>query len=139
MSRKSTIVFFVTLFTAVLGTACTGKSNTAAAPKPAVAPEIPAPPLASSRKCANGQPPKIVSGNCTGTWSIKKTATGSSCDFEWGPRVTCPAGSKPFQLEAACYGVTTRPADAKIKSPEDCLASFGKHPIPPGYTLECCS
>lgn len=136
MYRVSAVIF-LNLFAAILGTACTGKSATTATKSAPTATVAPTPSV--GRKCTNGQPAKIISGNCTGTWSIKKTASGSTCDFEWGPRVTCPEGTKPLQLEAACYGVTSRPADVKIKTPEDCLATFGKHPIPPGYTLECCS
>ena len=98
------------------------------------APAVPA----STSKCENGQTPKVISGECSGVWSVKKTADATTCEFDWKPRVTCPTGMKPLGLQAACYGVTIRPADANTKTAEDCQTAHGKHPISPVYKLECC-
>jgi len=95
------------------------------------------PGVAGAQKCENGAAPKIISGECSGVWSVKKTADATNCEFEWKPRVTCPQGMKPLGLQSACYGVTIRPAEAN-KTPEECLAAYGKHPISPAYKLECC-
>jgi hypothetical protein len=61
-----------------------------------------------------------------------------TCEFEWKPSVSCPTGMTPLGLKSACYGVTIRPADGKIKTSDDCLAVHGKYPISPAYKLECC-
>jgi hypothetical protein len=89
-------------------------------------------------KCDDGQPVKVISGECSGMWSVKKAESGYNCEFEWKPTVRCPAGMKALGLQAACYGVTIRPADANTKTAEQCIAAHGKHPISPSYKLECC-
>jgi hypothetical protein len=93
---------------------------------------------ASTSKCENGQAPKIISGDCSGAWSMSKTEGAANCDFEWKPTVTCPQGMKPLGLASACYGVTSRPAQSNIKTSADCSVAYGKFPISPVYKLECC-
>jgi hypothetical protein len=93
---------------------------------------------ANTAKCDNGQPAKVISGECSGVWSVKKADSGFNCEFEWKPTVRCPAGMKALGLQAACYGVTIRPADGNTKTAENCVAAHGKHPISPSYKLECC-
>lgn len=93
---------------------------------------------ASTSKCEDGQSPKVLSGDCSGVWSVKKAEGAANCEFEWKPTVTCPSGMKPLGLASACYGVTSRPAQANMKTSDDCLAAYGKHPISPAYKLECC-
>lgn len=92
----------------------------------------------TTSQCENGQTPKILSGDCSGVWSVKKTEDGQSCEFAWKPTVTCPTGMKPIGLQSACYGVTIRPANTNTKTTEDCVAAHGKYPISPAYKLECC-
>lgn len=93
---------------------------------------------ASTSKCEDGQTPKVISGDCSGVWSVKKTDGAANCEFEWKPTVTCPSGMTPLGLASACYGVTSRPAQGNMKTSEDCMAAYGKHPISPAYKLECC-
>ena len=95
-------------------------------------------PAASTSRCDNGQPPKIISGECSGAWSMKKIDGALTCEFEWKPTVSCPADMKALGLQSACYGVTSRPAAGNIKSIEDCMSAHGKFPISPAYKLECC-
>jgi hypothetical protein len=94
--------------------------------------------VAAASQCESGQAPKILSGDCSGVWSVKQTNGVTTCEFEWKPTVTCPAGMKAMGLQSACYGVTSRPAEGNVKTSADCLAAHGKHPISPAYKLECC-
>ncbi len=104
----------------------------------AVASPAPSAATPSASKCDNGQAPKVISGDCSGVWSVRKTEGALNCEFEWKPRVSCPAGMKPLGLQSACYGVTVRPAEGNTNTSEGCLAAYGKHPISPAYKLECC-
>lgn len=124
----------------VLMTNCQGKSSSLEAVD---APEVEqakveTPPSASTTKCENGQAPKIISGECSGMWSVKKAENGFNCEFEWKPAVRCPEGMNARGLQAACYGVTIRPANANTKTADDCVAAHGKYPISAAYKLECC-
>lgn len=101
-------------------------------------PGVEQPATATAQRCENGSVPRVLTGECTGVWSVKKTNGVTNCEFEWKPRVTCPAGMTAVGLQSACYGVTVRPADANVKSSDECLAAHGKHPISPAYKLECC-
>lgn len=89
--------------------------------------------------CPNGDSPKRLSGNCSGTWEVVQTEDGPSCDFKWGPTVTCPEGSEGLVYKSVCYGTTSKPAKGKTLTAKSCIDQFGKTPISARYELSCCS
>ncbi|MEQ1665541.1 MAG: hypothetical protein ABL927_09225, partial [Bdellovibrionales bacterium] len=58
--------------------------------------------------CPNGSSAQVLAGDCEGVWKINKIAGKTECEFVWGPKITCPIGSKSLSLEASCYGSTTK-------------------------------
>ena len=88
-------------------------------------------------KCANGGPPQVLTGSCTGTWRVPSGK--STCTYEWGPMVKCPAGTTAVGYNSVCYGITEKPwPEGKNITPETCAKQFGATPANPAYTLKCC-
>ncbi len=137
MTFHSLPAAFITVF--VVGTivACTGKSEKMVTES--VATENNVQPAAKAGLCPNGQAAKSISGECSGGWRVTKNTSGTTCEFEWGPKVSCPDGTKALGISDVCYGVTGMKADSSVTTPEQCVTAFGKHPISPKYSLECCS
>lgn len=92
-------------------------------------------------KCANGSDPEVISGNCQGAWKFIKNGSKSECEFAWGPKITCPSGSKSMNVEASCYGSTMKSVSTndEVHSEKDCLEKFGQTPMPIKYEMFCCN
>ena len=90
--------------------------------------------------CADGQKPQEINGECGGTWKFEKNDASTVCNFDWGPKVTCPEGTMSLGREAECYGVTARPVESgdKVASDADCASKFGARPLEISYTMRCC-
>ncbi len=127
------------LMSLLLLTNCGDRDTTKAIPATETKPSaIQQQAAAATQKCENGATPKVLAGECSGVWSVKKADDGAmNCEFDWKPTVRCPAGSVAVGLQSACYGVTSRPAES-AKTSNECAAAHGKFPISPAYKLECC-
>ncbi len=91
--------------------------------------------------CASGKDPLKLSGECKGAWSFVpgKDGANSRCDFNWGPKVSCPEKTKSLGYESVCYGTTQKPLDGNMAvAPEECGKRFGGTPLDPHYELLCC-
>jgi hypothetical protein len=88
--------------------------------------------------CPDGSEPKVLTGSCTGTWSVNVVNEQTMCQFGWGPTVNCPEGMKGLSAPAACYGVSGMPADHPNPTADSCMKKFGETPKDPTYTLTCC-
>ena len=95
---------------------------------------------APAQTCEDGSAPQLINGECTGNWKFVKKDSGAECQFDWGPRITCPEGSKSLGHEAECYGVTTKEVanSDRIDSSAKCMEKFGVRPTEISYTLPCC-
>lgn len=96
-------------------------------------------PAPVEESCESGQAIQVLSGDCSGEWRVSQKDDGTYCEFEWGPRISCPDGTTPKNYESVCYGVTANIIDAiKEVTVNDCVAKFGKFPKSPAYELKCC-
>lgn len=112
-----------------------GKAAASGSDKPAAAVAA-----AAGTGCPGGAKLEIVKGKCQGAYRVgKDTNGGTTCEFDWGPAIRCPAGMKAMGSEAACYGTTVRPADKSIQSAKDCSGKFGEVPQSADYELHCCA
>lgn len=96
-------------------------------------------PAVTPDKCEDGSEPKVLTGICTGTYSVQVTDKNPLCLFSWGPKVSCPEGMKGLSAPGACYGVSGHPFPGSgTPTAETCLSKLGTTPRPPEYRLTCC-
>lgn len=94
-------------------------------------------------RCPNGEPAGYLRGTCGGRWSyvpVVGAVKTPQCSYEWGPAVSCPAGTKAVGYEAVCYGVTSKEVTDRnaVTSAEQCAQAFGAAPSNAQYELVCC-
>ena len=93
--------------------------------------------------CAGGKKMLVLKGPCPGGWKLnpENADKPSNCQYDWGPAIQCPAGTKAMGSPAACYGSLSMdipPGDKSVKTVADCTARFGVAPKYFDYDMQCC-
>ncbi|OFZ17889.1 MAG: hypothetical protein A2Z20_10650 [Bdellovibrionales bacterium RBG_16_40_8] len=138
--------FLLFFFGAALLTAasCTNKNKQKPADTAATELNRPTKPKASasaSAACPGNAEMQEISGPCQGTWRITQSGDEKVCEFQWGPTIRCPAGTKALTGDAACYGFSKRSlvGEKSIDTAEGCAEKFGKIPSEAfKYYFKCC-
>lgn len=92
-------------------------------------------------ECEDGKSPQVFEGaSCPGAWKVQTDPKSGKrvCVFNYGPPITCPAGSKSTTYQAVCYGSVSKETAETPTDASQCESQFGKVPNPAPYRLACC-